>query len=373
MRPIDVPFVNLQAQYQAIREEVLEAFDRVSKTGIYVLGPELEEFEYAISSYLGSRYSVGVGSGSDALFLSLLALEIGEGDEVITAPNSFVASASAINATGAKIVFADVQEDYNIDPQKVSAAITSKTKAIMPVHLTGKVADMESISTLALENNLHVVEDAAQAIGAKRRGKHAGTFGDIGCFSLHPLKNLHLHGDGGILVSDNESIIDRVRLLRNHGLEDRDHATLWGYNSRLDEVQAAIGRVKLKYLDTWNKRYRDIAQHYSVALGSMNVAPNHYEFEQPIYHRYVITHSHRDLLKAKLMKRRIHTAINYPIPLHMQRAASKLGYKKGDFPVAEKLSDNILCIPIYPELTDFQVEYVAENVCRSIKEIESNM
>lgn len=357
-----VPFVNLGLQYAGLKEEILKVFDELSSTGNYVLNPKLKTFEEEFADYCGTKFSVGVGNGTDALFLSLLALGVGSGDEVITAPNSFIASAGAIGTLGAKPVFVDVGSDYNMDPDKIEAAITPRTKALMPVHLTGRIADMEGILSIARKHGLPVVEDSAQAVGATYNGKRAGSFGVTGCFSLHPLKNLHVHGDGGMITTDDEALYDQFLKMRNHGLKNRDECEFWGWNSRLDGIQAAIGSLKLPHLDKWNQRFRDIAGRYSKELAGVVQVPTHGSHEQPVYHRYVIQHDRRDDLMKHLEEQGVETKVNYPIPLHLQAPARATGHKEGDFPVAEKQASRILSLPLYPELEDHQVGHVIEAV-----------
>jgi len=353
-----VPFVNLGLQYQALKEDILKVFDVMSSSGNYVLNPQLKAFEEEFADYCGTKYAVGVANGTDALFLSLLALGIGNGDEVITAPNSFIASAGAIGTLGAKPVFVDVGEDYNIDPDKIEAAITSRTKALMPVHLTGRIADMGRILPIAQKHNLPIVEDAAQAAGAAYNGKRAGSFGITGCFSLHPLKNLHIHGDGGMITTNDSDLYDQFLKMRNHGLKNRDECEFWGYNSRLDGIQAASGSLKLPHLDKWNVRFREIAGRYTETLSGYAKVPSHCDHEQPVYHRYVIQHDRRDDLMQHLEEHGVETKINYPIPLHLQEPSRVSGYKEGDFPVAEAQATRILSLPLYPELEDAQVDHV---------------
>jgi dTDP-4-amino-4,6-dideoxygalactose transaminase len=357
-----VPFINLGLQYLKLRDQILGKFDEISQRGAYVLSPEVKEFEENFAEYCGTRFSVGVGCGADALFFSLIALGIGEGDEVITAPNSFVASAWAIANVGARPVFVDVCDDFNIDPEKIEAAITPYTKAIMPIHLTGRIAEMDRIMEIAKKHSLHVIEDAAQAVGATYKGKKAGAFGITGCFSLHPLKNLHVHGDGGMITTNNEELYNKLLKMRNHGLKNRDECEFWGYNSRLDGIQAAIGNIKLLYLDQWNQRFRKISHQYSQELGKYIQVPSEKEYEKPIYHRYIIRHPNRDQLQAYLTERGVETKVNYPIPLHLQKSAQSLGYKKGDFPNAEQLASTILSLPVYAELKDENVQYVINHV-----------
>ena len=309
-----------------------------------------------------------MGNGTDALFLSLRALGIRQGDEVITAPNSFIATAGAIVAAGAKPVFVDVKGDYNINPDLIKQAITTKTKAIIPVHLTGRPADMDTILIIARKHGLYVIEDAAQAIGARYKGKRVGSLGSTGCFSLHPLKNLHVHGDGGIITTNNKELYEKLLKLRNHGLKNRDECDFWGYNSRLDSIQAAIGNIKLEYLGDWNKRHREIAVMYRKNLSGVVTVPVDKEFEEPVYHNFIIQGDKRDELQKYLLERGIETKIHYPIPIHLQEAASSLGYKERDFLVCEAQAKRILSLPIYPELTDGQVNMVI----KAIKSFYSN-
>ena len=357
---MEVQFVNLGLQYKVLKDEILEKIDYISSSGSYVLSEEVENFEKSFAQYCGTQYSVGVGNGSDAIFFSLLSQKIGKGNEVITAPNSFVATAWTIANCGAKIVFSDVGEDYNINPDKIEELINENTKAIIPVHLTGKIANMDAINSIAEKYNLIIIEDAAQAIGAKYKGQKAGSFGKTGCFSLHPLKNLHVNGDGGVVTTNDKGMYDYLKKIRNHGLLNRDECEFWGYNSRLDSIKAGIANIKLKYLDKWNNRFRQIALYYRNELMDFLEVPKENSFEEPIYHRFIIQHHKRDDLKNFLSNKGVETKINYPIPLHLHPAASNLGYKKGDFPEAEKQAKKILSLPIYAELSDNEVEYVVK-------------
>lgn len=357
-----VRFVDLGKQYMKLRDEILAKFDEISRQGAYVLSEELVKFEESFAEYCGTRYAVGVGNGSDALYLSLLSLGLGPGDEVITAPNSFVATAWVIARTGARPVFCDVGEDMNINPELIAIAVTDRTKAVLPVHLTGRVAEMDAIQAIADKHNLFVIEDAAQAVGANYKGKRAGSFGTCAGFSFHPLKNLHIHGDGGVITTDDPDLSEELMKYRNHGLINRDECEFWGINSRLDAIQAGIANIKLKYLDDWNSRFRRIAEIYNRELKGYVTVPEDLEWEEPIYHRYMIRHPARDRLQSFLDKKGIETKVNYPIPIHLQTAAADLGYKKGDFPVTEKLADTILSLPIYPELEDEDVYFVIEKV-----------
>ena len=361
---MQVPFVNPGLQYQKLKNEILNKFDEISSKGVYVLGDEVTKFEKNFADYCGTRHAIGVGNGSDALFFSLLALDISEGDEVITVPNSFVSTAWAIANIGAKVVFVDVGDDFNINTDLIVNAINPKTKAILPVHLTGRIADMDKIQDIATKHKLHVIEDAAQAVGATYKDNKSGSFGDTGCFSLHPLKNLHVHGDGGIVTTNDEALYQKIFKMRNHGLKNRNECEFWGWNSRLDEIHAAIANLKLDYLDDWNRRSREISSWYINELEGLVQTPSVKKHEQPVFHRFMIQHKRRDKLQAFLEEQQIQTAVNYPIPLHLQESAQHLGYKKGDFPVAEEQAKNILSIPLYPELEDSQVEYVIAKIKR---------
>jgi len=362
-----VKFVNLGKQYLSLRQEILNKFDEISKNGDYILSKEVSEFEENFAMYCGTKYAAAVGNGSDALYLALLSLGIGPNDEVITAPNSFVSTAGVIARAGARIVFCDVDDDMNIDPSLIESVISERTKAILPVHLTGRVADMDRIQTIADKYNLFVVEDAAQAVGAVYKNKKAGSFGIGAGFSLHPLKNLHVHGDGGIVTTDDLELYKKIIKYRNHGLQNREKCEFWGINTRLDSINAGIGNIKLRYLNEWNNRYRKIARMYTDNLNSYVKVPKEMDYEKSVYHRYIIRHPDRNKLQAFLANSGIETKVNYPIPLHLQPAAKGLGYKRGDFPITEEFSDTILSLPLYPELEDDQVFYVIEKIIKFCK------
>ena len=357
-----VKFVNLGKQYLDLRDEIIDVFDKISKQGNYILTDEVQEFEVNFSNYCGTKYAIGVANGSDALFLPLLSLDIGPGDEVITTPNSFIASAWVIARTGARIIFCDVADDMNLDPNKLESVITKRTKAILLVHLTGRIANMDEIQSIASKYSLHIIEDAAQAVGATYRGKKAGSFGICAGFSLHPLKNLHVHGDGGIITTNEKWLYEKLLKFRNHGLKNRDECEFWGINSRLDAIQAGIANIKLKYLDSWNSQFRKLATMYSEGLKDFVIVPEEYQYEKPIYHRYMIQHPNRNNLQIFLAEKGIETKVNYPIPLHLQEAAKELNYTIGDFPRAERLADSILSLPIYPELEEDKVSYVIDKI-----------
>lgn len=362
-----VKFVNLGKQYLKLREEILNKFDEISKKGAYILSDEVIEFEKKFAHYCGTKYAVGVGNGSDALYLSLLSLGIGQGDEVITAPNSFISTAWVIARTGARIVFCDVADDMNLDPELIESVITNHTKALIPVHLTGRVADMDRMQNVADKYNLFVIEDAAQAVGAIYKGKKAGSFGICAGFSLHPLKNLHVHGDGGVITTDDIKLYEKLLKYRNHGLKNRNESVFCGINSRLDAIQSGIANIKLKYIDEWNARFREIAQVYTENLDGYVKVPKERDYEQQVYHRYMIRLPNRDGLQAFLADNGIEAKVNYPIPIHLQQAAVDFGYKKGDFPVTEELAEMVLSLPIYPELEDQDVYYVIGKIIQYCK------
>jgi dTDP-4-amino-4,6-dideoxygalactose transaminase len=358
---VKVPYIDLVQEHRFLRSELLAAVGRVFDRADFILGAETAAFEKNIAHYCGVPYAVGVNSGTDALFLALKVLEIGPGDEVITVPNSFLATVSAIVACGARPVLVDVRDDYNINPALIALAITKKTKAIIPVHLTGKPADMRPIVELAQQHRLQIIEDCAQAIGAEYQGKKVGTFG-LGCFSLHPLKNLAASGDGGFITTDNAEYYQKLTCLRNIGFKNRNECTLWGYNSRLDSVQAAILNVKLKYLDNWIQARRETAGYYTQALKKYIKVPEEKPQEKAVYHTYIIQTEKRDALQAYLAEREIETKIHYPIPIHLQEAAGSLGYKQGSFPVTEKQSATILTLPVHQYLSAEQKEYIVRTV-----------
>ena len=309
-------------------------------------------------------YAVGVNSGTDALILALRVLGVGEGDEVITVPNSFVATAACIRLVDARPVFVDVRNDYNMDPERLERAVNRRTKAIIPVHLTGRPADMDPILALAGRKGIPVVEDAAQAVLAEYRGRRVGSFGTLGCFSMHPLKTLNACGDGGVLTTSDSRIYEELKVLRNLGLKDRNQCLRWSGNSRLDTIQAAMLLVKLKYLETWTGKRRANAAFYQRKLSGVAglSVPQDQPFERAVYHAFVILCDRRDELKEFLKARGIETAVHYPIPIHLQEAAKELGHRRGDFPVAERQAQRILSLPIYPELMEIDQEYIVSNV-----------
>jgi len=348
-------FLDLTAQYKSIKKEIDEAVKRVLESTVFIGGKEVEEFEKEVAEFCGVKYAIGVNSGTDALFLSLRALGIGPGDEVITTPFTFIATAGVIANCGAKPVFVDIDpEIFNIDPSKIEKAITKKTKAILPVHLFGQMADMDRIMRIAKKHKLYVVEDAAQAMGAKYKGKKAGAMGDCGCFSFFPSKNLGAYGDGGIIITNNEKLAEKIRLLKNHGSSPKEKYLnlIVGTNSRLDAIQAAILIVKLKYLAKWSRERAKKASCYNEKLKRVGdiVTPVTVSGRNHIFHQYTIRTKSRDELQKHLKKKEILAMIYYPLSLHLQPAFRDLEYREGDFPESEKAAKEVLSLPIYPEL-----------------------
>jgi len=366
---IKIPFGDVKVQYNLIKEEINDAINRVFERGWFILGEELAVFEKEFAKYCNCLYGIGVGSGTEALHLALLALSVNPGDEVITVPNTAVPTISAISVAGAIPKFVDINpETYTIDVTKVESVITKKTKAIIPVHLYGQCADMDTILNIAKKYNLAVVEDACQAHGALYKGKKAGSIGDVGCFSFYPSKNLGAFGDGGMVVTNNAYIAERLRLLRNYGQEKRYYHKIKGVNSRLDEIQAAILRVKLKYLDKWNRLRVEKSNLYKRLLKDvMSVGiPIETDYSKHVYHLFVIRCRQRDKLQEFLLKYGIDTLIHYPVPVHMQESYKDLGYRYGDFPVTESYAQTILSLPMYPEIDDESIVYIVEKIKKMI-------
>jgi dTDP-4-amino-4,6-dideoxygalactose transaminase len=358
-----VPYVDIAAQFAEERERLLPLVERVLAAGHYVGGAEVEALEAAIARDCGVAHCVGVASGTDALVLSLRALGIGRGAEVITAPNSFIATAAAIVQAGARPVFADVLDDQNLDPDRIEAAITPATAAVMPVHLTGRVAAMDRICAVARRHGLAVVEDAAQSMGSRYGGRSSGTWGDVGCFSAHPLKNLNALGDAGFLVTEDADLARRVRRLRNHGLVDRNKVAEWGVVSRLDTLQAAVLLHRLERLPAIVARRRGNAELYRALLDREHVFwPPCRPEEFNTFHTFVVQVEARDALQARLADQGIGTAIHYPVPIHLQPAAAELGYRRGDFPVAERQAGRILSLPVHQSLHPDDIAHVAATI-----------
>jgi dTDP-4-amino-4,6-dideoxygalactose transaminase len=359
-----IPFGDLRLQYATIKAELDQAIQSVLDEGWFILGKQVSAFESEFADYCGAAFAVGVGNGTDALQLALMACRVGPGDEVITSPLSATFTALAISATGAIPNFADIEmSTYNIDPHKLEEAIGPRTKAIMPVHLYGQPADMDAILAIARKHNLTVIEDAAQAHGALYKGRRVGTLGHVGCFSFYPSKNLGAFGDGGMVVTNDPEVAERLRVLRNGGQKTRYDHRLLGVNSRLDELQAAILRVKLRYLESWNSQRRHIAALYTALLGDSDVvAPTETSSVKHVYHLYVIRCRQRDALQKHLADRGVQTAVHYPTPIHLQGAYGWLCLESGSFPVAERCAKEVLSLPIYAELTDTQVRQVAAHI-----------
>ncbi len=362
---MNVPLLDLKRGFEGIEEEIREAIEGVLDSQRFILGPQVKEFEEEVASYSGTKYAVGVASGSDALLLALRALGVGPGDEVITTSFSFFATAGSISRAGAKPVFVDIDpETFNLDPALIEAKITEKTKAILPVHLFGQCADMDPILELASKHNLTVVEDAAQAIGSEYKGRRAGSIGDIGCFSFFPSKNLGGFGDGGMVTTDDEGLAEKVGILRKHGGRSEYHHSMIGYNSRLDTLQAAILQVKLKYLDGWSKKRQENAGYYDQALKGVDEVktPKDMGFGRHIYNQYTLRAKRRDELKAWLKAKGIGCKVYYPLPLSLQDCYRFLGYREGDMPQAERAAQEAISIPIFPELSREEKEEVARAI-----------
>jgi dTDP-4-amino-4,6-dideoxygalactose transaminase len=360
-----VPLLDLKAQYLQIKDEIDVAIDNVLNHCRFIMGPEVAELEKKLADYCNSRYAVGVASGTDALLLSLRACGVGAGDEVLTTGFSFFATAGVIARLGAIPVFCDIDEKtFNINPALVEAKITSKTKAIMPVHLYGQVAEMDPIMEIAKSHNLPVVEDAAQAIGAKYHGRAAGSFGDAAGFSFFPTKNLGAYGDGGFAATSSEQLDDKLRKLRVHGAKPKYYHSIVGYNSRLDTMQAAVLLVKLKYLNSWHEKRREKARIYNEGFKDLAEVqiPFAHDYNYHIYHQYTLIVEDRKKLHNHLKEKEIGFETYYPLPLHLQECFKDLGYKKGDLPVSEKLADKVISLPVYPEMGEDQQAYVIETV-----------
>jgi dTDP-4-amino-4,6-dideoxygalactose transaminase len=355
----NIPFVNLKAEYLSVKKEIDEAITRTVQSGWYILGPELEAFEVEFSDYFEVKQTIGVGSGTDAIYLALLALGIGPGDEVISVSHTFIATALAITFTGATPVFVDINPDtYTIDPLSIQSAITPKTRAILPVHLYGQPADMQPIMEIATSHDLIVIEDACQAHGAIYDGKKVGTIGQLGCFSFYPTKNLGGYGDGGAIITNDIDLANRIRLIRNYGQEEKYSHSCLGTNSRLDEIQAAIIRVKLKYLDQQNQKRQDIADKYNAIENPSIKKPIVGSNRSHVYHLYVVRTKERDKLKNFLASRGIQTLIHYPIPIHMQKTYQFSLMRNLSLSNTEQLANEVVSIPLYPQLTSQEIKLI---------------
>ena len=359
---MQVPFGDLKRQYFSIKGEIDGAIHRVLEKGWFILGENVEAFERAFSKYCGAKFGIGVGSGTEALHLALLACGAESGDEVITVPNTAVPTVSAISFANARPVFVDIDpQTYTVDPSKIEEKITARTKVILPVHLYGHPADMDPILGIARKYTLKVVEDVCQAHGSEYKGRKVGSIGDVGCFSFYPSKNLGAYGDGGMVVTNDEALAEKVWLLRNYGQRKRYYHSIKGFNSRLDEIQASILLTKLKYLDEWNRKRRQIADLLNRLIENNSVTkPIEKGYAYHIYHLYVIRHPQRDRLKDYLHKKGIQSLIHYPIPIHLQEAYRDLKLGNGTYPVSERCAQEILSLPMYPELENNEVEYIVE-------------
>ena len=359
-----VSFVDLGAQHRQLEPELRDAFERVLRRTSFILGPEVERFEAEFARYINAEACVAVSSGTAALQLVLKALDIGPADEVITVPNTFIATAEAITAVGARPVFVDVDPvSYTMDPARVEKVITERSKAILPVHLYGQPADLNPLLAVARRHNLALVEDACQAHGAEYNGRRAGALGTAGCFSFYPSKNLGACGEGGAVVTNDTQLAQRVQMLRDHGSSRKYEHRFPGYNFRMEGLQGAVLSAKLKYLDGWNAQRRKLAAQYDQLLaGSGLTTPAAMPYARHVYHLYVVQADDREALRQELARRDIATGLHYPIPLHLQEAYHSLGYRPGDFPVSERLTERLLSLPMYPELSSEAVEYVAAAV-----------
>ena len=355
-----VEYSYLEDQFKDHRA-IFDEIDKLIKTGDYTLGKPVQEFEKKFAKLIGTKYAIGVNSGTDALSLSLKAIGVGVGDEVITAPNTFIATVGAIVAAGAKPVFVDVLDDYTINPNLIEDAITSNTSAIMPVHYAGHPADMLAITEIAERHGLPVIEDSCQAISASIDNRCVGTFGMTGGFSLHPLKNLNVWGDGGIIVTDSKEIRDKLILLRNHGLRNRDEVQIFGYNSRLDSLQAIVGNYLIRDMQNITEKRIRWANKIDAGLNALTdciTIPERKKNRRYVYHLYMLMVENRDDLLSYLIENGIEAKVHYPIPLHLQEASLRLGYKKGDFPVTEAQCDSIITLPVHQHLVEEQVDYM---------------
>lgn len=369
-----IPILDSKRQYAQIGAEVEKAVCDVLRSGSYILGPNSKAFEQEMADYLGCNYTVGLNSGTDALHLALRALNIGEGDEVISVAFTFVATTEAIGIVNAKPVFVDIDPDtFNIDASKIEAAITPKTKAIIPVHLYGQPCDMDVIMDVAKRHNLHVIEDCCQAIGAKYKGQMVGTFGDFGCLSFYPTKNLGGMGDGGLIMTNSEELKNRVIALRNHGGAVRYYHDEIGVNSRLDEVQAAILRIKLKHIDEWNAQRRARAAKYNELFANCSdiQTPKELSDTYCVYHQYTVKVPNRDEVHKMLQENGIGAMLYYPVPLHLQKVHAYLGVGKGSLPVTEKNTEMVISLPMFPELTEAEQETVAKTLIACIEKSKS--
>jgi dTDP-4-amino-4,6-dideoxygalactose transaminase len=362
---MNIPFLDLKQQFKQIQQDVMPVITEAMTNGAFIGGPNVAGFEKEFAAFCDSRFCVGVGSGTDALRFALMAAGVGQDDEVITVPNTFIATTEAISQVGAAPVFVDIKADTcNMNPDNIKACITEKTRAIVPVHLYGQVADMDAIVQIAEQHNLVVIEDACQAHGALYNGKKAGSMGAVGCFSFYPGKNLGAFGEGGAIVTQDEQLAKKISMIRDHGQKKKYFHQIEGFNGRLDAIQAAVLRIKLNHLPSWNENRRQHARYYNELLADVPgiTLPFEEQFSKSVYHLYVIHVENRDELQSYLSAKGIATGLHYPMPLHLQEAYRHLDYQKGAFPVTEHSAAHLLSLPMFPELKKDQIEYVAEQV-----------
>ena len=369
---MEVPFLDLKAQYNSIKDEIHTSIQQVLDKTAFAGGPFVQQFEESFATYCQTEYAVGVSNGTAAIWLALAALDIGPGDEVITVANTFIATAEAISFAGAKPVFVDIDEStHTMDPDAIEAAITPNTKAIIPVHLFGQMADMNPIMKVARKHNLYVIEDAAQAHGATYQGHRAGSIADVGCFSFYPGKNLGAYGEAGGVVTNNKEIADRIRMIRDHGQSKKYFHQIVGWNARMDGIQGAVLSVKLKYIDQWNELRRQHAREYDNLLANVPgvVLPQVAPYGTHVYHIYAIRMANREEAISRLRQDGVACGIHYPLPLHLQEAYKDLNYKNGDFPTSEKCCSEYISLPMFAELTPTQILHVTE----SLKQVATAM
>jgi len=362
---MNVPFLDLKIQYKQIEHEIIPMLTEAMANAAFVGGPQVTGFETEFAAFCESKFCIGVNSGTDALRFALMAIGIGAGDEVITVPNTFIATTEAISQVGATPVFVDVRKDTcNMDVSLIEARINKKTRAILPVHLYGQTVDMDPIMDIAKKHNIAVIEDACQAHGALYKGRKAGSMGIAGCFSFYPGKNLGAYGEAGAVITQDEGIAAKIRMLRDHGQEQKYYHAMEGYNGRLDAIQAGVLRIKLKRLAGWNESRRQNAQYYNELLSEIDgvTIPVEADFANAVYHLYVIFVDNRDALQKYLADKGIGTGLHYPVPLHLQKAYSHMGHKEGSFPVAENAAKRLLSLPMFPELTREQIKYVCDTI-----------
>jgi dTDP-4-amino-4,6-dideoxygalactose transaminase len=364
-----VPFVDLYKQHQEVESELMEVFQRVLRKSSFIMGAEVQQFEQSFAQYVGAAECIGVNSGTTALELALRALNVGPGDEVVTVANTFIATAEAISAVGARPVFVDVDPySYTMNPALSEAAITTRTKALLPVHLYGQAADLDALVEVAQRHNLHLIEDACQAHGTTYKGRRVGTFGIAGCFSFYPGKNLGCLGEGGAVVTNDAKLSERMRMLRDHGSVKKYEHHIPGYNYRMEGLQGGFLSVKLKRLDWWNQRRRGAAQRYGELLAQTNlVLPVEMPWGEHVYHLYVVQADDRESLRQVLTAAGIESGLHYPVPLHLQEAYAGLGDKKGAFPVSEQVSSRLLSLPMHPYITNEEIDRVASVLSEALQ------